>query len=82
VKPSTGETPGEQSEYWRLLAKDGKDGDIVDDSLSEESENAVQNKVVTAAIKSLGVPVFIQTDEPEDKTALWVQLPSSEEDVS
>jgi hypothetical protein len=54
----------------------------LDTELNETSENAVQNKVVTAAIKSLGVPVLIQTDEPEDKTALWVQLPSSEEDVS
>lgn len=50
----------------------GANKTVVDSELSETSENSVQNKVVNAAIKSLGAPVLIQESAPSDTTALWV----------
>lgn len=51
----------------------GANKTTVDSALSSSSTNPVQNKVVYAAIKSLGAPVLIQDTEPSDKTALWVK---------
>ena len=51
----------------------GANKTTVDSALLSSSTNPVQNKVVYAAIKSLGAPVLIQDTEPSDKTALWVK---------
>lgn len=83
TQDSTGQEPSETSDYWQLIAKDGTDGKdgtngkdgkdaTVDAALSDTSENAVQNKVVKAAIDALGNPVHIQSATPSDTTSLWV----------
>lgn len=71
IKDSTGQEPSETSDYWRLMAKDGKEV-TVDAELSDTSDNPVQNKVVKAAIDSKGAPVLIQESTPTDTSALWV----------
>lgn len=72
IQSSIGQEPSDESEYWRIIAKDGKEV-TVDAALSETSTNPVQNQAVTAAITALGAPVLIQDTEPDDKTALWVK---------
>jgi hypothetical protein len=71
IQPSTGEEPKEDSEYWRLMAKDGNEV-TVDAEISDESENPVQNKAIAARFAAQGAPVLIQEDAPSDTSALWV----------
>jgi len=53
---------------------EGANKTVVDSELSEESENPVQNKVVDAALKSLGDAVIISDTAPDrTENVLWVK---------
>ena len=49
LQDSTGQEPSEESAYWKLIAKDGKTP-IIDEKLSDTSENTVQNKIIKNAL--------------------------------
>ena len=54
--------------------EEGANKTVVDSELSEESENPVQNKVVDAALKSLGAAVIISDTAPDrTENVLWVK---------
>jgi len=52
--------------------EEGANKTVVDDNLSDTSDNPVKNKAVKAALDAKGAPVLIQEAAPDDKTALWV----------
>jgi hypothetical protein len=45
---------------------------VVDEEISDESTNPVQNKAVAARFAAQGAAVLIQEDAPSDTSALWV----------
>ena len=50
LKDSTGQEPSEENtEYWSLISKDGLTP-IVDNELSDTSNNPVQNKIIKSAL--------------------------------
>ena len=49
LQDSIGQEPYEGSVYWKLIVKDGITP-IIDNELSDTSENTVQNKVIKSAL--------------------------------
>lgn len=68
--------PHKGSTNWRLIAKGGSGNVVVDESLSTESSNAVQNKAIATAVEQLNQNIQTLQSEVEkiEQGYVWIDV--------
>ena len=77
-KETVGNEPSEDSEFWQLDCKDGRDGNqvnVVDNLESNSTTDALSAAQGKALNEKIGAKVVITSDDttpPDDHSVLWV----------